>query len=217
MTIEKWVESRHPYDRFLQDNLEEIIKEAISMLDRKPLRDTELNTCVRNTLCGDINYIFIHKGNPIHTMMYVDQLIYKAEHRLVNEKYGKRATKMMCYFMKKLLKGVKGSMIDIKADEEKFNYRNRAKEVTVELLNRFDGPDDANENAEEIAKFLSYIVHELSTYNVNVPVSIRYQKSTALYNKERDEVIFQKSSGDGSTQKTRDVPRRKKHLFTKKW
>ena len=84
-------------------------------------------------------------------------------------------------------------MIDIKADEEKFNYRNRAKEVTVELLNRFDGPDDANENAEEIAKFLSYIVHELSTYNVNVPVSIRYQKSTALYNKERDEVIFQKT------------------------
>ena len=108
-------------------------------------------------------------------------------------------------------------MIDIKADEEKFNYRNRAKEVTVELLNRFDGPDDANENAEEIAKFLSYIVHELSTYNVNVPVSISYQKSTALYNKERDEVIFQKSSGNGSTQKTREVPRRKKHLFTKKW
>ena len=217
MTIEEWVESRHPYDRFLQDNLEEIIKEAISMLDRKPLRDPELNTCVRNTLCGKIDYIFTNKGNPIPLMMYVDDLIYKAEHRLINEKYGKHATKMMQYFMKKLLKGVKGSMIDIKADEEKFNYRNRAKEVTVELLKRFDGPDDANENAEEIAKFLSYIVHELSTYNVNVPVSISYQKSTALYNKERDEVIFQKSSGDGSTQKTREVPRRKKHLFTKKW
>lgn len=217
MTIEKWVESRHPYDRFLQDNLEEIIKEAINMLDRKPLRDPKLNTCVHNTLCGDINYIFIHKGNPIPTMMYVDQLIYKAEHQLINEKYGKRAIKMMRYFMKKLSKGVKGSMIDIKADEEKFNYRNRAKEVTVELLNRFDGPDDANENAEEIAKFLSYIVHELSTYNVNVPVIIRYQKSTALYNKERDEVIFQKSSGDGSTQKTREVGRCKKHPFTRKW
>lgn len=216
MTIEKWVESSHPYDRFLQDNLEEIIKEAISMLDRKPLRDPELNTCVRNTLCGKIDYI-IHKGNPIPTMMYVDQLICKAEHRLVNEKYGKRATKMMSYFMKKLSKGVKGTMIDIKADKEKFNYRNRAKEVTVELLNRFDGPDNANENAEEIAKFLSYIVHELSTYNVNVPVVIRYQKSTALYNKERDEVIFQKSSGDGSTQKTREMGRRKRHLFTKKW
>lgn len=217
MTIEEWVESRHPYDRFLQDNLEEIIKKAISMLDRKPLRDPELNTCVRNTLCGKIDYIFTNKGNPIPPMMYVDDLIYKAERRLINEKYGKHATKMMQYFMKKLLKGVKGSMIDIKADEEKFNYRNRAKEVTVELLNRFDGPDDANENAEEIAKFLSYIVHELSTYNVNVPVVIRYQKSTALYNKERDEVIFQKSSGGGSVQKTREVPRRKKHLFTKKW
>ena len=45
-------------------------------------------------------------------------------------------------------------MIDIKADEEKFNYRNRAKEVTVELRKRFDGPDDANEIAEAIAKFL---------------------------------------------------------------
>ena len=103
MTIEEWVESRHPYDRFLQDNLGEIIKKAISMLDRKPLRDPELNACVRNTLCGKIDYVFTNKGNPILPMMYVDDLIYKAEHRLINEKIWKTCNKNDAVFHEEII------------------------------------------------------------------------------------------------------------------